>query len=67
MDVRLREVEDSDLPLFHAMLRDPEATKMAAFTVEDPDDQARFDAHWAKVLEAADPVRTVLRPEMKTF
>lgn len=60
MDVRLREVRDSDLPAFHAMLRDPEATRMAAFTAENPDDQARFDASWAEILDAADPLRTVL-------
>ncbi|CAM5692964.1 N-acetyltransferase [Streptomyces badius] len=50
--VPLRAVEDADLPLFFAWIGDPDATRVAAFTPEDPTDRAAFDAHWAQ-----DPVR----------
>src|SRR4051812_3264191 len=33
-------------------MRDPESVRVAAFTVENPDDRAAFDAHMAKVLAA---------------
>ncbi|MGW6744429.1 GNAT family N-acetyltransferase [Streptomyces sp. NPDC055025] len=60
-DVRLREVRESDLPLFFAMAQDSEANRMAAFTAADPADRARFDAHWARILDSAGIVaRTVL-------
>ncbi|MFF7197942.1 GNAT family N-acetyltransferase [Streptomyces sp. NPDC088197] len=49
MDVILREVRDSDLPVFFVQMQDPEAVRMAAFTAEDPSDSARFHAHWARV------------------
>lgn len=61
MDVSLRPVQDSDLPLFFVWMSDPESVRTAAFTVEDPADRHAFDAHWARVL--ADPsvvMRTVL-------
>ncbi|MFE0178339.1 GNAT family N-acetyltransferase [Streptomyces sp. NPDC059002] len=61
MDVILREVHDSDLPVFFRQLNDPASRHMAAFTPEDPADRDRFDAHWA-TMRAADDVelRTVL-------
>ncbi|WP_329458451.1 GNAT family N-acetyltransferase [Streptomyces sp. NBC_01497] len=61
-DVSLREVEDGDLPLLFAMMRDPAAVEMAAFTHEDPDDRAHFDAHWRRIRapERTDVLRTVL-------
>ena len=51
--VHLREVAESDLPIFFKHQRDPLAVHMAAFTAKDPDDRAAFDAHWARIL--ADP------------
>ncbi|MEV3858832.1 GNAT family N-acetyltransferase [Streptomyces sp. NPDC050095] len=48
MDVLLREVSDSDLPVFFAHMNEPEAIRMAAFTAEDPADRERFEAHWAR-------------------
>ncbi|MFF3998268.1 GNAT family N-acetyltransferase [Streptomyces cyaneofuscatus] len=45
----LRPVEDGDLPLFFAWTSDPAATRVAAFTSEDPTDRAAFDAHWARI------------------
>jgi RimJ/RimL family protein N-acetyltransferase len=47
--VRLRDVLDSDLPIFFEQERDPDATFMAAFTPNDPNDHAAFMAHWTKI------------------
>ncbi|MEU1473400.1 GNAT family N-acetyltransferase [Streptomyces sp. NPDC005761] len=61
MGVSLREVRDTDLPLFFAWMSEPESVRTAAFTSEDPGDRHAFDAHWARIL--ADPsvvMRTVL-------
>ncbi|QEV17442.1 GNAT family N-acetyltransferase [Streptomyces alboniger] len=61
MDVSLREVHDSDLPVFFRQLNDPESGRMAAFTPEDPADRTRFDAQWAKMrTSSGTDVRTVL-------
>jgi RimJ/RimL family protein N-acetyltransferase len=46
----LRDVLESDLPVFFEHQRDPEATAMADFPARDRD---AFDAHWERVL--ADP------------
>ena len=43
-DVRLRDVEPADLPIFYEHQRDTEAARMAAFHSRD---RAAFDAHWA--------------------
>ncbi|MGC4931991.1 GNAT family N-acetyltransferase [Streptomyces cyaneofuscatus] len=48
-EVVLRPVEDGDLALFFAWTSDPAATRVAAFTFEDPTDRAAFDAHWARI------------------
>ncbi|MEV7191878.1 GNAT family N-acetyltransferase [Streptomyces sp. NPDC093510] len=61
MIVDLREVHDSDLPVFYRQMNDPEAALMAAFTPKDPADRDAFEAHWAKMRGSADVVvRTVL-------
>ncbi|MER6114296.1 N-acetyltransferase [Streptomyces sp. A0642] len=61
MDVSLREVHDTDLPLFFAWMSDPESVRTAAFTSEDPTDRHAFDAHWKRVLAHPSVVmRTVL-------
>jgi RimJ/RimL family protein N-acetyltransferase len=54
--INLREIADSDLPVFFEHAQDPEANHMAAFTAKDPSDRAAFDAHWAKIR--ADPTVT---------
>ncbi|WP_020140794.1 GNAT family N-acetyltransferase [Streptomyces sp. 351MFTsu5.1] len=60
MQIALREVHDSDLPVFFRQMNDPEALHMAAFTPKDPGDRDSFDAHW-KRIRASDAVhRTVL-------
>lgn len=57
----LRDVTDSDLPIFFEQQLDKDANVMAAFTSKDPTDRAAFMAHWAKIM--ADPgitIRTIL-------
>ena len=44
-EVRLRNVEPGDLPIFYEQQLDPDATRMAAFPARD---RASFDAHWEK-------------------
>jgi RimJ/RimL family protein N-acetyltransferase len=44
-NVRLRDIEPSDLPVFFEQQVDPDATRMAAFPARD---RAAFDAHWEK-------------------
>jgi RimJ/RimL family protein N-acetyltransferase len=46
--VTLRDVLDSDLPIFFDQQRDPVAVHMAAFINRDPNDRAAFDAHCDK-------------------
>lgn len=61
MDVSLRPVHDSDLPVFFRQMNDPEALHMAAFTPEDPADREAFEAHWARIRASEHVVvRTVL-------
>lgn len=49
-NVRLRDVEPADLPLFFEHQRDPEAVAMVMFNSRD---RPAFDAHWAKILADA--------------
>ena len=61
MDIVLREIHDSDLPVFFRQMNDPESVRMAAFTAKDPSDRDAFDAHWKRIRSLADVVnRTVL-------
>ena len=53
-DVALRPVEDSDLDALFEQMRDPESVRMAAFTVEDPDDRDLFDARSARARTSPD-------------
>lgn len=45
--ILLRDVTESDLPIFYEQQLDPEANQMAAFPARD---EPAFMAHWAKVL-----------------
>jgi RimJ/RimL family protein N-acetyltransferase len=47
-DVQLRDVTESDLPIFFEHQRDPEANQMAAFPARD---REAFTAHWTKILD----------------
>ncbi|MFJ8589781.1 GNAT family N-acetyltransferase [Streptomyces sp. NPDC093598] len=61
MNIELRRVHDSDLPVFFRQMNDPESLHMAAFTPEDPADRAAFDARWSRMRSSPDVVaRTVL-------
>jgi RimJ/RimL family protein N-acetyltransferase len=61
MEVALRPVHDSDLPVFFRQTNDPESLRMAAFTHKDPADRDAFDAHWQRIRAQADVLnRTVL-------
>ncbi|WP_305784222.1 GNAT family N-acetyltransferase [Symbioplanes lichenis] len=48
-DIQLRPVADADLDAIFDFARDPVAVRMAAFTADDPDDRAEFDAHWRRI------------------
>lgn len=60
LEVTLRGVRESDLPVFFEHQQDEEALHMAAFTSKDPSDVDAFMAHWTKLL-ASDTIlkRTV--------
>lgn len=60
MQIALREVHDSDLPVFYRQMNDPESLRMAAFTPKDPTDRDAFDAHWKRIRASGDVLRTVL-------
>jgi RimJ/RimL family protein N-acetyltransferase len=56
--VVLREVIDSDLPIFFEHQRDPEAVRMAAFPSRDRD---AFTNHWAKLRrDPSNIIRTIV-------
>src|SRR6476661_8699561 len=56
--VVLREVVNSDLPIFYEHQRDPEAVRMAAFPSRDHD---AFITHWAKLRrEPSNITRTIV-------
>jgi RimJ/RimL family protein N-acetyltransferase len=46
----LRPVHNSDLPIFFTQQKDPDANQMAAFTSRDPSDQEVFNSHWQKII-----------------
>ena len=50
--IELRDLDDDDLDAIFEMMRDPEAVAMAAFTAEDPDDRAAFDAWISRQRDA---------------
>ncbi len=48
-EITLRDVEDSDLPIFFEHQKDPIARHQVAFTSKDPRDRNAFDTHWARI------------------
>ena len=54
----LRPVLNSDLPIFYTQQIDPDANQMAAFTSRDPSDQHAFMA-LAELLSSANTVRPI--------
>lgn len=59
-EVKLRGVEDADLDTLFEFMRDPESVRMAAFTAEDPDDRAAFDAHMRRVRSNPETINLVI-------
>ncbi len=58
MEVRLRDVEDADLPLFFAWQREPESVALSGVP---PRERDAFDEHWERIRrDPATVVRTVL-------
>ncbi|MFJ9719715.1 GNAT family N-acetyltransferase [Streptomyces sp. NPDC101213] len=60
MEIALRPVHDSDLPVFYRQMNDPESLRMAAFTPKDPADRDAFDAHWQRIRASTAVVRAIL-------
>ncbi len=57
----LRNVTETDLPIFFEQQLEPEANHMAAFTTKNPEDREAFNAHWAKILADEDNInKTIL-------
>ncbi|HEU4756990.1 MAG TPA: GNAT family N-acetyltransferase [Agromyces sp.] len=52
--VTLRATRAGDLDELFRIQLDPEANRMAAFTVADPSDRAAFDARWERLLARED-------------
>ena len=50
-DVDLREVIESDLPIFFEQQLDASANRMAAFTAKDPTDREAFMEKWGKIVK----------------
>ena len=65
MTVILREIVDSDLPIFFQHQQDQEAVHMAAFTSKDPADEAAFNAHWAKIRALDDVINRSIEVDGK--
>jgi RimJ/RimL family protein N-acetyltransferase len=60
-DIALRDVHDSDLPLFFRQMNDPLSLRLAAFTPEDPADRDAFDSKWRRLRASSQvEVRTIL-------
>lgn len=58
--IELRDLDDDDLDAIFEMMRDAEAIALAAFTADDPDDRAAFDAWIARKRAAADVLHLVV-------
>ena len=58
INILLRNVTETDLPIFFAQQLDPEATAMAAFPSRD---REAFMAHWAKIMsDDSNILKTIL-------
>lgn len=54
--IELRDVDDDDLDAIFAMMSDPEAIALAAFTADDPGDRAAFDEWMSRHRASPDVV-----------
>lgn len=60
-NIELRPVNPADMDTLFAQMRDPESVWMAAFTTENPNDRAEFDAQMAGLISAPETtVRTIV-------
>jgi RimJ/RimL family protein N-acetyltransferase len=60
-EVLLRDIKESDLPIFYEHQLDPGANYMAAFTAKDPANKAAFAEHWNKIMaDESVTVKTIL-------
>ena len=60
-DVTLLAVQEKDLAIFFQQQLDPQANQMAAFTAEDPADEAAFTTRWQQIrADEAITLRTIL-------
>jgi RimJ/RimL family protein N-acetyltransferase len=60
-ETTLRDVQDSDLPIFWEQLSDPVLQQMAAVTRKYHYDRGHFDRHWARVRSDSEVlVQTIL-------
>lgn len=62
-DVLLRDVTKEDLPVFFQHQQDPEAIRMAAFTVRDPGDLQAFTEKWGRILRDGAIVKRTVEVE----
>lgn len=59
--IRLRDVQEDDLPIFFEQQLDPVANQMAAFTAKDPADRDAFAERWDRILaDETITIRTIL-------
>jgi RimJ/RimL family protein N-acetyltransferase len=58
--IELRDLDDDDLDAVFEMMRDPEGVAMAAFTADDPDDRAAYDAWIARQRDDRDVLLQVV-------
>src|SRR2546428_1084317 len=60
-EILLRDVAETDLPIFFEHQRDAAANYLAAFTARDPNDKDAFAAHWKRILnDATVVVKTIV-------
>lgn len=60
-DVLLRDVTESDLPIFFDQQLDSDANHMAAFTAKNPADRDAFTEHWTRILgDETITIKTIL-------
>ena len=60
-EIVLRDVKQSDLPIFYEHQLDSSANYMAAFTARNPADKAAFTEHWNKIMaDESVTVKTIL-------
>lgn len=65
--VQLRDVTDSDLPIFFEQQLDADANQMAAFTAKEPTDRDAFDTHWNRSSRQVSPTLLIPHSDSTRF